>query len=209
MTKTPDKIKRLARFVAMILLCLAFPVAAQAQTLVNVSGVVTDENNEPLIGATVMVKGSTTGTSTDMDGKYSIKAPDNATLLFSYVGYTPINEKLNGRTTLNVSMAPDSQVMDELVVVGYGTQRRGSVTGAVASVKGSEMLKTNNENPQNMLTGRIPGLRVWQKAPNPVHTRTTWISVAWALPSWSSTEFHARSRISSDSTPTTSRTYPC
>lgn len=167
MTKTPDKIKRLARFVAMILLCLAFPVAAQAQTLVNVSGVVTDENNEPLIGATVMVKGSTTGTSTDMDGKYSIKAPDNATLLFSYVGYTPINEKLNGRTTLNVSMAPDSQVMDELVVVGYGTQRRGSVTGAVASVKGSEMLKTNNENPQNMLTGRIPGLRVWQKSSEP------------------------------------------
>lgn len=167
MTKTPDKIKRLARFVAIVLMCLAIPVTAQAQTLVNVSGVVTDENNEPLIGATVMVKGSTTGTSTDMDGKYSLKAPADATLLFSYVGYTPLTEKLNGRSVLNVTMAPDSQVMDELVVVGYGTQRRGSVTGSVASVKGTEMLQTNSENPQNMLTGRIPGLRVWQKSSEP------------------------------------------
>ena len=115
MTKTPDKIKRLARFVAMILLCLAFPVAAQAQTLVNVSGVVTDENNEPLIGATVLQKNSSNGTSTDLDGKFKLSVPAKAKLVFSYVGYTTQEISLNGQTDLKVTMKPNADMLDEVV----------------------------------------------------------------------------------------------
>lgn len=74
---------------------------------------------------------------------------------------------MNGRTTINIIMETDSKMIDEVVVIGYGTQRRGSVTGAVSAVKGQDMIKTKNENPQNMLTGRIPGLRVWQKSSEP------------------------------------------
>ena len=144
----------------------------------------TDEQNEPLIGATVMMKGSSVGTSTDIDGAYSLQVPSKAVLVFSYVGYNSIEEKLNGRKVINVSMSADAQLMDEVVVVGYGTQRRGSVTGAVASVKGDEMLQTKSENPQNMLTGRVPGLRVWQKSPNPVRTATTWTCVVLVRRSW-------------------------
>ena len=74
---------------------------------------------------------------------------------------------MNGRTTINIIMETDSKMIDEVVVIGYGTQRRGSVTGAVSAVKGQDMIKTKNDNPQNMLTGRIPGLRVWQKSSEP------------------------------------------
>jgi glutaminyl-tRNA synthetase len=83
------------------------------------------------------------------------------------VGLKDKEEKVNGRTTINIIMQTDSKMIDEVVVIGYGTQRRGSVTGAVSAVKGQDMIKTKNENPQNMLTGRIPGLRVWQKSSEP------------------------------------------
>lgn len=165
--KTPGSLTRFIASIAIAFMTVLFPEGVLAQNMVTVTGQVTDEQNEPLIGATVMVKGSSIGTSTDIDGNYSLQAPSNAVLIFSYVGYGSLEEKLNGRNVLNVVMTTDIKLMDELVVVGYGTQRRGSVTGAVASVKGSEMLKTKSENPQNMLTGRVPGLRVWQKSSEP------------------------------------------
>lgn len=165
--KTPGSLARFFVCMAIAFMAALYPAGSLAQSTVTVTGTVTDEQNEPLIGATVMMKGSSVGTSTDIDGAYSLQVPSNAVLVFSYVGYNSIEEKLNGRKVINVSMSADAQLMDEVVVVGYGTQRRGSVTGAVASVKGDEMLQTKSENPQNMLTGRVPGLRVWQKSSEP------------------------------------------
>jgi len=144
-----------------------FPADILAQKTITVTGTVIDTENEPVIGATVTVKNSTVATATDFDGNYSINVPDNGTLVFSFIGMKGVEEKVNGRSVINVLMETDATLMDEVVVIGYGTQRRGSITGAVAGIKGDEMVQTKNENPQNMLTGRIPGLRVWQKSSEP------------------------------------------
>ena len=165
--KNFSKMRQGLSCMVMALLLMLIPADIFAQNSVPVSGIVMDDTNEPVIGAAVMVKGTTTGVITDIDGRYTISAPANGILSFSYVGLKDKEEKVNGRTTINIIMETDSKMIDEVVVIGYGTQRRGSVTGAVSAVKGQDMIKTKNENPQNMLTGRIPGLRVWQKSSEP------------------------------------------
>ena len=153
--------------VMMVLVAMLLPAGVLAQTTLSVSGTVVDESNEPLIGTTVSVKNSTVAVVTDMDGNYTINVPSDGVLVFSYIGYSTIEEAVNNRSTINIVMSTDSKMLDEVVVVGYGVQRRGSVTGAVSGLKGDDMIKTKNENPQNMLTGRIPGVRVWQKSSEP------------------------------------------
>lgn len=151
----------------LLTMLLFAPLALWAQKTITVSGVITDGNNLPVIGAAVIVKNTTTGMTTGVNGEYSIQAPDNGTLAISFVGYTPKEERVNGRTNINVVLTEDNTVIDDVVVVGYGVQKRGSITGAVSGLRGSEMVQTKSENPQNMLTGRIPGLRVWQKSAEP------------------------------------------
>lgn len=153
--------------VLLTLLWLCLPIEMFAQRSIQVTGTVTDDTNQPVIGAVVLVKNTSNGATTDLDGHYSIHVPVNATLVYSFVGLKTVEEKVNGRRLINVVLQTAATQMDEVVVVGYGTQRRGSLTGAVAGVKGDEMIKTKSENPQNMLTGRIPGLRVWQKSSEP------------------------------------------
>jgi TonB-linked SusC/RagA family outer membrane protein len=155
--------------IRQLLLLMAFlvcPLSLWAQNSA-VSGIVTDSNNEPVIGASVAVKNTTTGVVTDMDGAYTIQAPANATLEFRYLGFIPKEEKVNGRTRINVVMEVDENLLDDVVVVGYGTQKKVTLTGAVAGVKGTELIQTKNENPVNMLTGKIAGVRVWQKSAEP------------------------------------------
>ncbi len=165
--KNFSKMRQGLSCMVMALLLMLVPADIFAQNSISVSGIVMDDTNKPVIGAAVMVKGTTTGVITDIDGHYTISVPANGILSFSYVGLKDKEEKVNGRTTINIIMETDSKMIDEVVVIGYGTQRRGSVTGAVSAVKGQDMIKTKNENPQNMLTGRIPGLRVWQKSSEP------------------------------------------
>ncbi len=159
-----DKTIRLLRL--MMLVVVFAPLSLWAQNT-TVSGMVTDNNNEPAIGASVAVKNSTIGAVTDLDGKYSINAPSNATLVITYLGYTAKEEKVNGRAQINVVLQPDDNMLDDVVVVGYGVQKKVTLTGAVSGLKGSEMLTTRTENPQNMLTGKIAGVRVWQKSSEP------------------------------------------
>lgn len=161
--------KKISQAVAGLVTALAMtliPTEAFAQNI-TVSGIVTDSQEEPLIGVTVQQKGGSIGVATDLEGRYSLTVPKNAVLMFSYVGMKSVEIPVKGQKEINVVLTEDANVMEELVVVGYGTQRRGSVTGAVSTVKGDEMIQTKNENPQNMLTGRIPGLRVWQKSSEP------------------------------------------
>lgn len=155
------------RAVMLLMMLTTLMVALHAQTSITVGGTVTDGGGEPLVGVTVTLKGTQTGAITDLDGKYSMKAPARGTLVFSYVGMTTVSQDIAGKNTINVVMHEDAGTLEGVVVVGYGTQRRGSVTGAVASVKGSEMIQTKTENPQNMLTGRIAGVRSWQKSAEP------------------------------------------
>jgi TonB-linked SusC/RagA family outer membrane protein len=142
------------------------PLSLQAQTTV-VTGTVTEANNEPVVGASVVVKGATTAVLTDMEGNYTIRTDADATLVFSYLGLTTKEEAVRGRTVINVVMQASDQLLDEVVVVGYGTQRKATLTGAVAGVRGAEIIQTKNENVQNMLTGKIAGVRVWQKSSEP------------------------------------------
>lgn len=155
------------RVLIAALLCLIVPYMASAQQAVTVQGRVTDAENQPLIGVSVLVKGTTTGVSTGIDGDYTITAPADGTLEFAFLGLKTQDIEIGSRSIINVVMEEDKTSIDEVVVVGYGVQKRGSVTGAVAGVKGSEMIQTKNENPQNMLAGRVAGLRVWQKSSEP------------------------------------------
>lgn len=161
-----SNLTRAAFCLLLVMLCSFLPGTALAQEHV-VSGTVIDQTHEPVIGASVTVKNTTTGVITDIDGRYTIKAPQGATLVFSYVGLTTHEEKVGTRKTIDVTMRDNDKLLDEVVVVGYGVQRRGSLTGAVSGVKGTEVIKTKSENPQNMLTGRISGVRVWQKSSEP------------------------------------------
>ncbi len=161
------KLKGILLPVVMALVLALVPSEAVAQSTLTITGKVTDSDNEPLIGATVMVKNTAVGVATDIDGNYVLNAASDAVLVVSYIGYNPTEEAVKGRTEINFVLSSSSESLDEVVVVGYGVQRRGSITGAVSELKGDAMIKTNNENPQNMLTGKIPGVRVWQKSAEP------------------------------------------
>jgi TonB-linked SusC/RagA family outer membrane protein len=126
----------------------------------EVRGKVTDEKGQPLSGVSVSVKGTTNGTTTDANGNFSITVPDDAVLVFSYVGFSNVEEKVAGRTTIELSMKPVERAMDEIVVIGYGTQRKRDLTGSVSSVKGEEVAKMPSTNPIASLQGRVPGLTI-------------------------------------------------
>ncbi|MDE5976166.1 MAG: SusC/RagA family TonB-linked outer membrane protein, partial [Muribaculaceae bacterium] len=147
--------KKLTLFLIAIMTWLG----AYAQN-VSVSGTVTSSlDGEPLIGVTVMVKGSTTGTSTDIDGKFSLNAPSGSTLLISYVGFTPQEIKVKaGMTDLKIVLIEDSQIMDDVVVVGYGTQKKSVVTAAISKVGEETLEQTLPTNVQNALKGVTAGV---------------------------------------------------
>lgn len=140
--------------------------AVQAQGIM-VKGKVVDQHNEPVIGATVGVDKGKAKTVTDIDGNYTLQVPANAQIVVNYIGMKPATQNVGGRRELNFVLQDDVNQIQDVVVVGYGTQKRGSITGSVAAVKGDEMIRTKNENPQNMLTGRVAGVRVWQKSSEP------------------------------------------
>lgn len=128
---------------------------------VQVSGRVTGTNNEPLAGVSITVRGTTRGTTTDANGMYSIAVPDgSATLVFSYVGYTTQEVAVNGRTTINISLAGSANQLDQVVVVGYGTQRKVDVTGSVSQVKGEDIAKQSTPNAISALQGKVAGVQI-------------------------------------------------
>lgn len=128
---------------------------------VVINGKVTDENNAPLPGVNVLVKGTTNGTTTDASGGFNLNVPDqNAVLVFSYIGYTSEEVAVGSQATINVQLLPDIQSLSEVVVVGYGTQKRTSVTGAIASVSSKEISALPVVNVSQALQGRAPGVTV-------------------------------------------------
>jgi len=134
----------------------------------NVSGLVLDEKNEPIIGASVLVKGTTNGTITDVDGKFILsEVPNNSTLVISYVGYVTKNIAVGSKSSLKIDLLEDTKTLDEVVVVGYGTQRKVNLTGSVSTVKGEDMVKRSVSQTSQALQGLAPGLYVQQDAGNP------------------------------------------
>lgn len=131
-----------------------------ATKALTITGKVTSqEDNLGLPGVNVLVKGTTAGTTTNVDGDYTLNAPDgNGTLVFSYIGYTTAEVPINNRSTINTVMLPDIQSLQEVVVVGYGTQKKETATGAIASIKGTEIIQSPATNVTNSLGGRLPGV---------------------------------------------------
>ena len=129
---------------------------------VTVQGRVTDENNAPLTGVTVSIKGTTRGTTTDAGGSYSINAPEKGTLVFSFVGYTTQEIPIGNQSKLNVSLAPDARTLNEIAVVGvgYGEQRRRDVTGAIGSVDIKTLQDVPLQTADQALQGRVAGVDV-------------------------------------------------
>ncbi|MBF0647647.1 TonB-dependent receptor [Dysgonomonas sp. GY75] len=153
---------------AILLLASANLYSQQSKT--EVSGVVKDAMNEAIIGASVVEKGTTNGIATDVDGSFSIKVNPNSTLVISSIGYVTQEIKVGNQTSLNalnIVLVDDSKLMDEVVVVGYGVQKKATLTGAVSAIKNEEIITTKNESVQNMLTGKVAGLRVVQNSSEP------------------------------------------
>ena len=146
---------------------LSFMLTAVAQT--TVKGVVQDKSGEPLIGATVQEKGNTAnGTATDFDGNFTLTVKSaNATLVVSYVGMKTQEVPLAGRTDLTVTLEENSEILDEVVVVGYGTQRKSDITGSVASISEDQMKQTIVTNADQMLQGKVAGVQVTQNSGAP------------------------------------------
>lgn len=135
-----------------------------------VKGTVADATGMPVIGANVMVKGTTNGTMTDIDGKYSLEAPTNAVIQISYIGYHTQFISVNGQKTINVKLQEDTQSLDEVVVVGYGTQKKGEVASAISSIKSEDFLKTPSTDAAQLIKGKVPGLSIITPDANPTST---------------------------------------
>ena len=132
-----------------------------AQTTKMVTGTITDAvSGESLIGVNIMIEGSATGTTTDLDGKYSLNVPENAVLVVSYIGYETIKESVKGRTVIDVKLRAKSEVMDEVVVVGYTTMKKADVLGAVSKVGTKELTAAPLASAEQALQGRIAGVQV-------------------------------------------------
>lgn len=128
----------------------------------KVSGKVNDASGEPVVGANVVEKGTTNGTITDLNGSFSLDIPAKSTLIISYIGYTPREVEVGNQLTFNVKLAEDTEMLDEVVVVGYGTQKKSDVTTAVASVSSDNLKNRAAVNFGEAMAGQVPGVMVQQ-----------------------------------------------
>ncbi|MFN4000383.1 SusC/RagA family TonB-linked outer membrane protein [Algoriphagus sp.] len=157
------KFYTLLSVVLMLMLSVGY---TQAQN-VQVTGTVSDETGSALPGVTILLKGTTTGTTTDLDGKYSISGPANGVLVFSFIGYNPIEETIGNRGQINVSLRPDLSDLEEVIVVGYGTVKKSQLTGAISSVGTKEIQELPITDARQALQGRAAGVDVTQAGSKP------------------------------------------
>lgn len=160
--------KKLPPWFMCVMLLLLLLTDLQAQTRVAISGKILAENdNQPLIGATVTEKGTTNGTSTDVNGVFKLSVSKGATIVISFIGYSPQEISVGAQSVVDVLLKPDLQQLQDVVVVGYGTQKKSTLTGSVASIKSDDIIKAPTANATNSLTGRMPGVFVVQRSGKP------------------------------------------
>ncbi len=149
---------------ALFLLCL-FPLGALAQSLIK--GTVKDVSGDPIIGASVKVQGSKSGVITDFDGNFSVPAENNATLVISYIGYTTETVKVSGRNNLSITLREDAQTLNDIVVIGYGVQKKSDLTGSVASVKAEDLKNRSTTDAAAALQGKAAGVQILNSSGKP------------------------------------------
>lgn len=145
-------------FILCCILCLGSRAVAQDNSVTG--KVIGAENGLPIPGANVIIDGTTSGTVTDIDGNFTIEAPEDATLVVSFVGYESINVNVAGRSEIDVTLYPDVQALSEIVVVGYGTQKKSDVISSVVSVQAEDLLKVPSTDIGEMLRGKAPGVLI-------------------------------------------------
>ena len=150
-------------------LIFLIPLCTHAQDdVIKVTGKVTSlESGEPLPGASIIEKGTTNGTVTDVDGNYTFEVSSNGTLVISYIGFLSEETPVNNRSTIDFVMALDIAQLQEIIVVGYGTQKKSDLTGAVSSVKGEDVQKFATNTAADGLQGNVAGLVVRRSSGNP------------------------------------------
>lgn len=158
-----------ALVVVSVLLFVSMPVSAQVH---KVTGTVTDETGEPMIGMTVVVEGTATGATTDLDGHYEIEAPADGNLLFSYVGYGSVTEAIGGRSVIDVKMSPDSELLTNAVVIGYGTVTRKDMTGSVSAVNSGDFNAGLISTPEQLINGKVAGVQIVSSGGSPTSGST-------------------------------------
>jgi TonB-dependent starch-binding outer membrane protein SusC len=166
----PDDWKHCSRVTTFLLLFTFLTISVLAQNASTVSGKVTDDSGTGMPGVNVIIKGTSSGTTTDADGNYSITiSPDNSStiLVFSFIGFSTHEEAVNGRSTIDVSLETNTETLNEVVVVGYGTQRKGDVTGSIASVGGETLKEVAASSVVNQLKGRAAGVVIVSNGATP------------------------------------------
>lgn len=127
---------------------------------ISIKGTVTDPSGEPLIGVSVTVPGTRIGAATDIDGNFSLEADSKGKLKFSYIGYVTMEEAINGRNVINVVMKENSEVLDEVVVIGYGTMDKKELTSAISHIGEKDFLTVSSLDPSMMIQGKVPGVSI-------------------------------------------------
>lgn len=157
------------RYKSLFLVLIAFAFGVQKiSAQVRVSGTITDTALIPLSGASVTVKGTSIGAVADFDGVYSLSVPEGSnTLVFSYIGYLTQEIEINGKDEINVILTEDAQSLDEIVVIGYGTQRKSDLTGSVGTISGSEFSEKPITSPDQALAGTLPGVNITNRSGDP------------------------------------------
>ena len=144
-----------------------FSALGFAQDKVTVRGTVSDASGTGLPGVGVTIQGSSSGVVTDMNGNYSIETNRNANLVFSMLGMKTVTLPVGGRSVINITLEEDKELLDEVVVVGYGTQKKSSLTSAVSAIKGDELLSAPSTNVSQILGGKLPGISSVQESGEP------------------------------------------
>ena len=164
-----NNVKNSRKWFLTAVMSLFFCVGAIAQT--QISGTVVDQTGEPVIGAYVTLESdNSVGTITDFDGYYEISVPSNANLVFSFMGYESQTLSVAGKSTLDVTLAEETTKLDEVVAVGYGSQKAKEVTSSVTSVKSEDFNVGVKGNPMGLLQGKVAGLNISKKGGDPTST---------------------------------------
>ena len=159
--------KSLFRRMAALALSLLVGVSLSAQQKVTISGVVTDDQNEPMIAAGVVQKGTTNGTITDIDGNFTLTVPAGSVIEFSSVGYVTQEYVASQTATITIKMEADTQMIEETVVVGYGVQKKSDVTGAISQVKSEDIQNRTITSPVQALGGKTAGVQTFASSARP------------------------------------------
>ena len=160
---------RVTAFFCLLCIALLGTVSpAFAQEGKKITGHVVDDTNEPLIGASILVVGTSTGVITDLDGNFNIIVPSGATALqISYVGYETVTVPVPSGNTVNVKMKSDAQMLSDVVVIGYGTQRKSDLTGSVSNVSSKDFNSGLISSPEQLINGKVSGVQIMSNSGSP------------------------------------------